>query len=334
MAARNVSLIVIAALTVCAGAAFAQQKLGDFVTDGGYDWVIGRWMASGDEGKIEVEYKWGLDKSIVLSQLKVGDYRNRGIILLDPSRGEVVQTVADNKGGIWKGAWTEDGGDLVCRVEYTTAAGEVHKGDVVHAKVDNDTMTIAMYGTDSSGARNSEPLNKLTYKRQPATAAAVTASAEQSGQNTDYQKLGDLVSEGGYEWLAGKWLAAEDDQKYALEHSWTLDKHAMLVDLKMGDFAYHGMVMYLPARGEIIQVGADSAGGVWKGTWNQGDEGATHRVEYTGSDGTTRKMEHVYLKADDDTFRVKEYGVSDGSRSSEARRTITFKRQKASAEGK
>lgn len=328
MSARNVSLVVIASLIVCAGAAFAQPKLGDLVTEEGYDWIIGRWVAAGDGGKVEMEYQWGLDKNVVLAGLKMGEYRNRGIILMAPDREEIVETAADNMGGIWRGAWTEENGDLVQRVEYTTAAGEVHKGDVVHTKVDNDTITIAMYATES-GSRSSEPMNKLTYKRQPVAAAADAVSAEPGGRATDYQKLGDLVAEGGYEWLAGKWLAGDDDGQYELEHKWALDKHAILMDLKIGDFAYHGMVMYLPARQEIIQVGADNMGGAWKGTWEQGDEGATHKVEYTGSDGTTRRMEHVYLKTDNDTFQVKEYGVVDGSRSSDVRRLLTFKRQKA-----
>ena len=134
--------------------------------------------------------------------------------------------------------------------------------------------------------------------------------------------------------MIGKWLATDNDQKYSVEYKWMLDKNAVATEVKMADFAYQGMIMYLPAREEIIQQGADSSGGVWKGTWAQGDEGATHRIEYTGSDGTTRKMEHVHVKVDDDTFQVKEYGVSDGSRSSEPRRTLTFKRQKASADSK
>jgi hypothetical protein len=191
-----------------------------------------------------------------------------------------------------------------------------------------------MYGVDDGGSRSSEAWTKLTYKRQPTATATQAASTEQSGATADYQKLGDLVSEGGYAWLAGKWLAADTERQYALEHSWTLDKHAMLVDLKIGDYLYHGMVMYLPSREEILQVGADNMGGVWKGAWSQGGEGAIHRIEYTGADGTTRKMEHVYAGTDRDTFQVKEYGVADGSRATEARRVLTFKRQKASAESK
>ena len=190
MIARSVSLIVIATVTACAGAAFAQQRLGDFVTDAGYEWIIGRWVASADEGKVEVEYKWGLDKSIVLAGLKMGDYQHRGIIMLNPDQGEVVEVAADSRGGFWKGAWTEENGDLVCRLDHTAADGQVQKADVVYAKVDNDTITIAMYGVDGSGSRNTESWGKLTYKRQPAGEAIAAASTEQGGRSGRLSEAG------------------------------------------------------------------------------------------------------------------------------------------------
>jgi hypothetical protein len=330
MIARGVSLVLIVSLAVCVGTAFAQQKLGDFVTGGGYDWLLGRWVADGDEGTIELEYKWALDRHIVVTELRTRDLKHRGIIQLDPDLGEIVQVGADSRGGAWKGDWTDEGGDLVYRVEHTGPDGRVNRAEIVHRRLDADRITVALFGVDSRGYRNSEPLSRLTYKRQPA-GAAPAASTESSSRYTDYEKLGDLISQGGYEWLAGKWLATENEQKFTLEHTWTLDKHAVLVDVKMGDFTYHGMVMYRPARQEIVQVGADNRGGIWRGTWDEGYEGPTHRIEYIDPDGKTRRMEHVYAKVDADAFRVKEYsqGVS-----SQPGRTLTFKRQKAAAESK
>lgn len=333
MSARTVFLVVVASLAVCTGMASAQQTLGDFVTYGGYDWIIGRWAAADGDTKAEIEYKWGLGKHAVLTELKIGDFKHHGIVALSPETSEVVEFGADNMGGAWRGDWTEDAGDLVYRVQHTGADGEVNKGHLVHTKVDADTMTAAIYVLDGSGNRNSEPMSKLTYKRQPA-AATPAVSISQQGKYTDYEKLGDLLAQGDYEWLVGKWLAGDSEGQYALEHTWALDRHAMLMDLKIGEFVYHGMVFYVPAKQEIVQVGADSIGGVWKGTWSQGYDGAVHKVEYTGADGTTRKMEHVYVKSDNDTFQVKEYTVDGGSRASEARRTLTFKRQKAAAQSK
>ncbi|MEN6335426.1 MAG: hypothetical protein ABFE01_14340 [Phycisphaerales bacterium] len=330
MSARSVFLVVVGALALCAGTASSQQTLGSFVTDGGYDWIIGRWVAADDENKPEITYKWVLDKHAALMEVKMGEFKLRGIVMLSPETGEVTEVAADNRGGTWKGDWTDDSGDLVYRLQQTDANGEVNKAEVVHSKVDADTITVALYGVDGSGARNSEAMSKVTYKRQSAASAVPAAVTTQAGRSTEYQKLGDLVAQGGYDWMLGKWLASDDDRQYGLEHTWVLDRHAVLVDLKMGDFTYHGMIMCVPSRQEIIQVGADNMVGVWKGTWEQSGEGATHKVAYTGADGMTRKMEHVYSKTDSDTFQVKEFS----SQSSEARRTLTFKRQKAAPAAK
>jgi len=324
MSARSAFLVVVGALALCAGTASSQQTLGSFVTDGGYDWIIGRWVAADDEDKPEITYKWILDKHAVLTEVKMGEFKFRGIVMLSPETGEVTEVAADNMGGTWKGDWTDESGNLVYRVQQTNANGEVNKAEVVHSKVDADTITVAVYGVEG-GVRSSEAMTKLNYKRQPPAAAVPAAATTQSGRSTEYQKLGDLVAQGGYDWMLGKWLASDNDGQYGLEHTWALDKHAALVDMKMGDFTYHGMIMCVPSRQEIIQVGADNAGGVWTGVWEQTGEGATHKIQYTGADGMTRKMEHAYSKTDNDTFQVKEFG----SQSSEARRTLTFKRQKA-----
>lgn len=318
--------IAITLLAACVFPAAGQMTLGDFVENGGYDWILGRWISEIDGNRIELDYQWILNKHAVLAQLETGEFKFRGMVYISPSTGEIIETAADNRGGIWKGDWTDEGGDLVCRIRQTDASGQVNRFELVHARGDADTMTVAMHRLDNSGSRSSEPPIKTTYKRQRGTVTTPVANTL-TERSTDYQKLGDLVAEGGYEWMVGKWLAGDSDGQYALEHSWTLDKHAALVDLKMGNFAYHGMIVYVPSRQEIIQVGVDTVGGVWQGTWEQSYDGATHRIEYSGADGSTRKMEHVYSKVDGDTFQVKEYG----GQSFELRRTLTFKRQKAPA---
>jgi hypothetical protein len=144
------------------------------------------------------------------------------------------------------------------------------------------------------------------------------------------EKLGDFISQYGYDWIIGKWLATnENGRTYELEYKWGLDKHIVLVDVKIGDFEYHGMVMFVPSREEITQIGADNMGGTWKGTWDEDSEGAVNRNEYLKADGTTSQIEHVYVKIDANSFKVKEYPVeAAGYRASNARGELTFKRQK------
>jgi uncharacterized protein (TIGR03067 family) len=147
------------------------------------------------------------------------------------------------------------------------------------------------------------------------------------------ENLGDLVAEYGYDWMIGKWAATGDDgQQFELEYKWILDKHAMCVDLQMGEFKYHGFIMFVPSREEIVQVGADNMGGTWNGTWGEDYEGAANRNQRVDADGTTQSMEHVYIKVDNNSFKVKQYSVeSGGYRASQASGEITFKRQKATA---
>jgi len=155
------------------------------------------------------------------------------------------------------------------------------------------------------------------------TMSSVPAVAQES--------LGELVTQAGYDAVIGKWKGTDDQgQSCTLEYKWALDKHVITVDVTMGDLRYHGMIMFVPSRQEVIQVGADNMGGTWNGTWDEDYEGLANRSERLQSDGTKQRMEHVYITVDENTFKVKEYPVeSDGWRASSPRGEMTFKRQKA-----
>jgi len=144
------------------------------------------------------------------------------------------------------------------------------------------------------------------------------------------EKLGDFVAEYGYDWMLGNWSATSDEGKQVeLEYKWILDKCAMCVNVKIGDFKYHGLIMLVPSREEIIQIGADNMGGTWNGSWTEDYEGAVNRNQRLDPDGTTLTMDHVYIKVDNNSFKIKEYSVESGNRSSQASGETTFKRQKA-----
>jgi uncharacterized protein (TIGR03067 family) len=143
------------------------------------------------------------------------------------------------------------------------------------------------------------------------------------------EKLGDFVAEYGYDWMIGNWSASRDDGgQVELEYKWILDKCAMCVNVKIGDFKYHGLIMLVPSREEIIQIGADNMGGTWNGTWTEDSEGAVNRNHRLEADGTTQTMDLVYIKVDNNSFKVKEYPVESGYRASQARGETMFKRQK------
>jgi hypothetical protein len=336
MSLRSASLTTMMVLAAWMTPGLAQEKLGDLVASGGYDWIIGRWVAGTDEGqKVEFNFDWALDKHVVLNSLQMGDFKYQGIITLSPTDQEAVDQGVDSRGGTWKGTWSPDGDGLVRKVEHLSPEGQTRKGDIVFGKTDADTITIAIYLTDSSGNRNSEPMSKLTYKRQPAQKAPISAAAGTSDRATDYQKLGDIVASGGYEWLIGKWVGTEKDQAYELEYKPILDKHACAVDLKSGDFKYSGLIMYVASRQEIVEFGVDTMGRIWKGVWDQDGSDAVSKSECTNANGTTMKLQHVFTKIDNDTFKGKLYALAaDGSRGAEPREQVTFKRQKLAPQAK
>ena len=337
MSLRSVFVTVVMVWAVCAAPGVAQEKLGDLVASGGYDWIIGKWVATTDDGqKAESNFNWALDKCVVLNDLQFGDFKYQGIVMLPPGGGDAVDEGADTRGGVWKGTWSPDGDGLARRVEYTSPDGQVRKGEIVYGKVDADTITIALYAAGENGARNAEPWNKMTYKRQPpAKAAPVSVAAETASRATDYQKLGDIVSEGGYEWLIGKWVGNENNQTYELEYKPILEKHAGFTDLKIGDFRYFGIITYAASRQEVVESGADTLCRTWKIVWEQGGSDLVNKTELTKPDGTTQKLQHVFTKVSNDEFKAKLYSIeADGSRGSEPREQVTFKRQKPATQAK
>jgi len=142
------------------------------------------------------------------------------------------------------------------------------------------------------------------------------------------ENLGDLVTEYGYDWLLGKWAATTDEgQPVELEYRWGLDRHAILVDFTMGDFKYHGMILFIPSREEVVQMGADNRGGVWHGTWADAYPGAAHTMENTRSDGTKEQIQMVHTRADGDAMKIGVYDVDSYGYRGSSQGTLTLKRR-------
>jgi len=310
--------------------AVAQDSLGDLVQMGGYDWLIGAWEATTDQGdKVQFEYAWTLDKHAMMADVTMGDFKFRGMIMYVSSREEILQMGIDNKGGIWEGAWYEDYAGAVYKVTHTQADGQTQKAELVHSKVGADGMKVAMYGLDSDGYRSSQPWAELTYKRRPKS-TGVSSSGSGSSGYSDQDTLGDLIGQYGYEWLIGNWRATDDNgQTYKLNWKWALDKNAIMLELKTDESSYIGMIAFNASGEEVIQFGADNRGRTMKGTWGEGYQGATLRSEILMPDGASEKIEHVFSKVDGNSLKVVEYAVeSDGWRASSPRGQVTFKRQK------
>jgi len=161
------ALVVAAAIPVTAVQAQEEQtKLGDVIGEYGFNWMIGRWEASTDEGqKITIQYRWALDKNVVLVNFQMGEYAMQGMIFFKPMEEEVVQISADNRGGHSKVAWQPEGDKAVAKYEFTSAAGEVRKMAITHTKVDRKTFQAEMFAIDEFGDLAEKPWGTLEYKR-------------------------------------------------------------------------------------------------------------------------------------------------------------------------
>ena len=169
---RNTILALAAILVIATTGANAQQKLGDFVSEGGFDWMIGNWEATSDQGdKIEFVYKWELDKHMVTMLLKWPNNEYRAMIFYKQTEDEIVQVTVDNQGGTGKGTWEPDGDRAILKHEHTGSDWQTNKMGFAHSKVDANTMKWEVLEMDSSGEVSDYPMFTVEFKHQkkPAT---------------------------------------------------------------------------------------------------------------------------------------------------------------------
>lgn len=167
MSLRNIFPVLAAGLIIWASEAAAQDKLGDLVTEAGFDWMIGKWAATTDQGdKIDIVWKWELDKHMVTVALKWPNYEYRGMIFYKRTEEQVIQIGVDNKGGNSKGIWEVDVDKAIIKQEHTGTDGEIHKFAIAHSKVDDKTMKVEMYAVEETGELAEKPWGTLQYQRQ------------------------------------------------------------------------------------------------------------------------------------------------------------------------
>ena len=185
-------------LLVWTSAAAAQEKLGDLVEEAGFNWMIGRWTATTDDGQeIEMTYKWGLDRYLATVDFKMGEYAYRGMIFYVPSEQKVIEIGVDNRGGTAKGTWEIDGEKAISKSERTQADGETMRVAMSNSKVNAETMKVAVYQIQANGEQADEPWATLQFKRQkkqPPQKAGNASKTEQK-QKTESMTVAEIEVE-------------------------------------------------------------------------------------------------------------------------------------------
>ncbi len=143
------------------------------------------------------------------------------------------------------------------------------------------------------------------------------------------QSLREVAQEYGGDWLAGRWTATTDEgTEILLVYRWILDGHAMIVDIKMGEYASHGMIYYVPDDEHATAIGVDNRGGRAKGTWVAQDGKLISKSEHIDAEGNVRKSGTVYTKVDNKTIKIALYGLTENDElNDEPMFTMDFKRQ-------
>jgi len=118
------------------------------------------------------------------------------------------------------------------------------------------------------------------------------------GTNTQAQQtLADLVQEANAGWMVGSWKATTDDGgTFALNLSWDLDRHVVVMHGKGDDMEFKGYTALEPASDQVNYVGFDNRGAISKGKWAMEDGELVLRVESRSDRGTT-KMAAVFASA-------------------------------------
>ncbi len=143
------------------------QKLGTLISEGGFDWMAGTWVATSSRGvTVEVTYKWAIENHVISVEYKASnDFTYRGLIFYKATEDKIVHIGADNQGGVWEGTWDSDGQRAIMNFANTKADGQIQKGAAANSRVDADTMKVQTY-LIQNGEMDNEPMVTMTYNRK------------------------------------------------------------------------------------------------------------------------------------------------------------------------
>jgi hypothetical protein len=132
-----------------------------------------------------------------------------------------------------------------------------------------------------------------------------------TGQAWAQSSLGDLVKEGGNEWMMGTWSAWVEGETVTVTYKWELNKNMISVHIKTPEFEYKGIIVYRASDSEIVQVAADSTGRTSTGVW-QGEYGtATLRQTTLGEYGDKEVTEFTHYQKDSNTMKIDIKNISN-----------------------
>ncbi len=143
------------------------------------------------------------------------------------------------------------------------------------------------------------------------------------------ESLKDLLEQGDFAWMVGRWKATTDDgQDILISYQWSVKGHALISDLKMGEYSSHGIIYYVADEQRARQFSVDSRGQVIQATWEAQDGKAISKTKMTNEYGESEDVGIAYSKVDSKTMKVQVYGLENGELSYDPVFEINFNREK------
>jgi hypothetical protein len=144
------------------------------------------------------------------------------------------------------------------------------------------------------------------------------------------RSLESMVSEASAEWMFGQWQAQTDNgDTVTLNVSWDLDKHVVLLHVKIGEMESKGYTVIEPKGEQPMYYSFDNRGSVGKGSWNRENGDLVLRVDSDTPDRGLRKAAFVFTGSASAGLEVRMHSVeSSGDLVTPPRVSYKFKKQK------
>ena len=141
---RTLSVAAVAAVTIL-GIPASAETLGEMLRDSGWDRILGTWVDEDSGGeRVATTYKWRFKDRVIEVSTETQNMNSVGLIAVSAESGEVVHAGADDRGGTALGTWSEDDGDAVLDLEFSSAEGDTGTMRVRHHLENDDRMTVTI----------------------------------------------------------------------------------------------------------------------------------------------------------------------------------------------
>lgn len=140
------------------------ESLSDLIKAESLEWMVGKWAS--DDGNVSFSYTWKLDRHALGVTFKMGDSEAEGMIMLKPGSKKALYGAVDNKGGMTVGEWSELNDHPLLITKHTSEDGSERKMAVEYIKVDDDNLTVKLYGVGADGKPDTSTSHEASFKRQ------------------------------------------------------------------------------------------------------------------------------------------------------------------------